>query len=175
MTTPPVVSEDPSFAIRLYIVDQRQFTRVYREFLPQLSKYLVRRVDRQDVEELASRVFEIAWQKRNQSPEGFELAWLYRIAGFVVANHRRAQQAESNFLLRFRPADFAPAAEDLAVFDLALSKAWAKLSPFEREVIALSAFESLSNLEISKVLEISPNAVSQRLTKARAKLKQHLS
>lgn len=156
------------------MVDQRQFTRIYREFLPQLSKYLVRRVDRQDVEELASKVFEIAWQKRNQAPEGFELAWLYRIAGYVVANHRRAIAAENNFLLRFRSNDFSPSAEDLAVFDLELSKAWAKLSGFEREVIALSAFEALSNLEIAKVLEISPNAVSQRLAKARAKLKQHL-
>lgn len=156
-------------------MDQRQFTLIYREFLPHLSKYLARRVERSDVEELASRVFEIAWQKRNQAPEGFELAWIYRIAGYVVANHRRAIASENNFLLRLRPSDFSPSAEDLAVFDLELSKAWARLSGFEREVIALSAFESLSNLEIAKALEISPNAVSQRLAKARSKLKQYLS
>lgn len=156
-------------------MDQKQFTNLYREFLPELSKYLVRRVERSDVEDLASRVFEIAWQKRTQAPKGFELAWIYRIAGYVVANHRRAIASENNFLLRFRPADFSPSAEDLAVLDLDLSKAWAKLNAFEREIIALSAFESLSNLEIAQVLEISPNAVSQRLTKARAKLKQYLS
>ena len=156
-------------------MDQKKFTSLYREYLPALSKYLARRVERSDVEELASRVFEIAWQKRNQAPEGFELAWIYRIAGYVVANHRRAIASENNFLLRLRPSDFSPSAEDLAVFDLELSRAWARLSGFEREVIALSVFESLSNLEIAKVLEISPNAVSQRLAKARAKLKQYLS
>lgn len=156
-------------------MDQKQFTNLYREFLPQVSKYLVRRVDKSDVEELASRIFEIAWLKRAQAPEGFELPWVYRIAGHVVANHRRAKLAESNFMLRLMPADFSPSAEDLAVFDLELSKAWRKLSAFEREIIALSAFEGLSNLEIAKVLEITANAASQRLTKARAKLRENLS
>lgn len=152
-----------------------QFTNIYRGFLPQISKYLVRRCEASDVEELASAVFEIAWRKRSQAPSGFELPWLYRIAGFVVANHRRARQAETNFLARFRPLDFAPSPEDIALGDLGLADAWKKLSPFEREAISLVAFEGLSNQEAAKVLEITPNAFTQRLAKARAKLKANLS
>lgn len=152
-----------------------EFTNLYRGFLPQISSYLVRRSDRSDVEELASRVFEIAWRKRTQAPEGFELAWLYRIAGFVVSNHRRAIQSEKNFLLRFRSNDFAPSAEDIALADLELSKAWKKLSGFEREAISLSVFEGLSHDEAARVLEISPNAFTQRLAKARKNLKVYLS
>ncbi len=152
-----------------------EFTTLYRGLLPQVSSYLVRRCDRSDVEELASRVFEIAWRKRAQAPKGYELAWLYRIAGFVVANRRRAQSSERNFLARFKPLDFAPSPEDIAIADLSLSKAWSKLSPFEREAIALSAFEGLSNQDAAKVLEISPNAFTQRLAKARAKLRANLS
>lgn len=143
--------------------------------MPQISQYLVRRCETKDVEELASTVFEIAWRKRSQAPEGFELAWLYRIAGFVISNHRRAQKSERNFLERFKPVDFAPSPEDIAIADVSLSKAWAKLSPFEREVIALSAFEGLSNQDAAKTLEISPNAFTQRLAKARKKLKEYLS
>lgn len=175
MTTPPAASEEVSFGIRLEGVSPEKFTSVYRSFLPQISSYLVRRCEASDVEELASRVFEIAWRKRTQAPEGFELAWLYRIAGFVVANHRRAIKSEKNFLERFRPSDFAPSPEDIAVADLALAKAWKKLSGFEREAIALTAFEGLSNQDAARVLEISPNAFTQRLAKARKNLKANLS
>lgn len=152
-----------------------EFTNLYRGFLPQISSYLVRRCDRSDVEELASRIFEIAWRKRAGAPEGYELAWLFRIAGFVVSNHRRALQSERNFLLRFRPSDFAPTPEDIALADLELSKAWKKLSGFEREAISLTAFDGLSHQVAAKVLEISPNAFTQRLAKARKTLKANLS
>jgi RNA polymerase sigma-70 factor, ECF subfamily len=152
-----------------------EFTSFYRGFLPQISSYLVRRCDRSDVEELCSRVFEIAWRKRTQAPKDFELAWLYRIAGFVVANHRRAIRSERNFLERFRPSDFAPSVEDIAIADTDLAEAWKKLSSFEREAISLTAFEGLSNQDAARVLEISPNAFTQRLAKARKRLKANLS
>jgi len=156
-------------------VSPEEFTKLYRGFLPQISGYLVRRCDRSDVEELASRVFEIAWRKRTQAPKGFELAWLYRIAGFVVSNHRRAIRSEKSFLENLRPSDFAPSPEDIAIADVSLSKAWKKLSSFEREAISLTAFEGLSNQEAARVLEISPNAFTQRLAKARKQLKERLS
>jgi len=152
-----------------------EFTNLYRGFLPQVSGYLIRRCDRSEVEELASRVFEIAWRKRTQAPKGFELAWIYRIASFVVANHRRAVRSERNFLERFRPSDFAPSVEDIAIADTDLARAWKKLSSFEREAISLTAFEGLSNQEAARVLEISPNAFTQRLAKARKHLKANLS
>jgi RNA polymerase sigma-70 factor (ECF subfamily) len=93
----------------------------------------------------------------------------------VVSNHRRASRSEQSFLVKFRPVDFAPSPEDIALADLDLSAAWKKLTPFEREAISLSAFEGLSNQDAARVLEISPNAFTQRLAKARAKLKGIIS
>lgn len=175
MTTHLDALGEISCGIRLRQVSPEEFTTLYRGFLPQVSKYLVRRCDRSDVEELASKVFEIAWQKRSQAPKDFELPWLYRIAGFVVSNHRRAIKSEQSFLALFRPLDFAPSPEDIAIGDVSLASAWSKLSPFEREAISLTAFEGLQNQEAAKVLEISPNAFTQRLAKARAKLRANLS
>lgn len=120
-------------------------------------------------------MFEIAWRKRSQAPKGFELAWLYRIAGFVVSNHRRAIRSERNFLERLRPSDFAPSPEDIAIADAGLAEAWKRLSSFEREAISLTAFEGLSSQDAASVLEISPNAFTQRLAKARKHLKANLS
>jgi len=152
-----------------------EFSATYRLFLPHISKYLTRRVPTSEVEDLASQVFEIAWKKRNQAPQGFELAWLYRIAGFVVANHRRSESTKSKFLLALRPPDSAPSAEDIALSDLGLSQAWAKLTVLERQVIALSSFEGLDNAMAAKVLEISTNAYALRLSKAKSRLRLLLS
>ena len=152
-----------------------EFTSTYRQVLPQITRYLVRRVSHSEVEDLASRIFEIAWTKRSEAPKGFELPWLYRIAGFVVANHRRTEKAKENFLVLFRPRDSAPSAEDIALSDLSLSEAWAKLTPAERQVISLSSFEDLNNADSARVLEISTNAFALRLSKAKTKLRVLLS
>jgi RNA polymerase sigma-70 factor (ECF subfamily) len=156
-------------------VTPEEFTSTYRQLLPQITKYLVRRVGPSDVEDIASRIFEIAWTKRTDTPKGFELPWLYRIAGFVVANHRRSQQAKESFMALFRPKDSAPSAEDIALSDLILSEAWAKLTPAERQVISLSSFEGLNNADSARVLEISTNAFALRLSKAKAKLRGLIS
>lgn len=151
------------------------FTASYREYLPLVSRYLYRRCNREDVEELASRVFEIAWAKKDQAEAGYELPWLYRIAGFVVANHRRTEQTKASFLASFRPVDSAPAAEEIALADLALAEAWKKLSPEERSIISLVSFDGLDSNQAAKSLGISSNAFNIRLSRARTKLKQLLS
>ena len=175
MTTHRVVSGETNYATKVIAMTPEEFTSTYRQVLPQITNYLVRRVSPPDVEDLASRIFEIAWTKRSEAPKGFELPWLYRVAGFVVANHRRSQKAKENFLVLFRPRDSAPSAEEIALSDLSLSEAWAKLTPAERQVISLSSFEGLDNADSARVLEISTNAFALRLSKAKAKLRGLLS
>jgi RNA polymerase sigma-70 factor (ECF subfamily) len=175
MTTHRVASGETNFASRITAMTPEEFTSTYRQVLPQITKYLVRRVSPSDVEDLASRIFELAWTKRSEAPKGFELPWLYRIAGFVVANHRRSEKAKESFLALFRPKDSAPSAEDIALSDLGLSEAWAKLTPAERQVISLSSFEGLDNSDSARVLEISTNAFALRLSKAKAKLRGLIS
>jgi RNA polymerase sigma-70 factor (ECF subfamily) len=175
MTMPLVVLEEGSYGTSIATVSPEEFTSIYRLLLPQISRYLARRVDRSDIEELASRIFEIAWQKRTQAPKGFELPWLYRIAGYVVSNHRRSEGVKASFLAAFRPSDASPSAEDIAISDLSLSEAWAKLTPGERQTISLSSFEGLDNPSAARVLDISTNAFALRLSKAKSKLKKLIS
>jgi len=175
MTTPPVASEGISCASRIKQVSPEEFTGIYREFLTPISKYLARRVEAAEVEELASKIFEIAWQKRSAAPKDFELPWLYRIAGFVVSNHRRSKKSQSEFLALFQPLDYAPSVEDIALADLALAEAWGKLKTPDRQIIALVSFDGLDNDSAARVLGISSNAAAQRLSKARARLKTLLS
>jgi RNA polymerase sigma-70 factor, ECF subfamily len=146
------------------------FATVYSEHLPAISRYLSRRVERDSVEDLAADVFAVAWRKRESVSAGEELPWLYRIAANLVANHRRKQAASVSFVASLRPADSAPAADEIVIADQQLAAAWKQLKPRDREVLALSAFEELSPTEIATVLRVTPNAVSIRLHRARTTL-----
>ena len=146
------------------------FAAVYTEHLPAISRYLARRVERDAVEDLAADVFALAWRKRESVTRGEELPWLYRIAANLVANHRRKLAASTSFIASLRPADSAPAADDIVIADQQLANAWKQLQPADREVIALATFEELSIGEIASALGISANAVSIRLHRARKRL-----
>jgi len=156
-------------------VTPEQFSAVFREYLPALSRYLSRRILADDVEDVAASVFEVAWRKRGQVVLGEELPWLYRIAAFEVLNLRRRQNSVANFLKLQKTVETAPSPEALAVLDFDLAQAWKSLSPAEAEILALVAFEDLSVADAAKVAAITPNAASLRLLKARQKLQTALA
>jgi RNA polymerase sigma-70 factor (ECF subfamily) len=156
-------------------MDQDKFVAAFRSHLQDISRYLTRRVEVSNVEDLASEIFEIAWRKRESCPEGFELAWLYKIAGFVVSNHRK-KISRRVILLPLLDHDLsAPSAEDVALDGSGIALAFGMLSSKDRQVLSLLVFEQLSIKEISVVLGATENNTSQRLKRARERLAKHLA
>ena len=155
-------------------MDEQSFVRLFRGHLQDISHYLVRRTSANHVEDLAGDIFEIAWRKRADCPEGFELPWLYRIAGYVLANHRR--KTGHRFVhLSILDKDFtSPSAEDLALDGSDVARAYQKLGSSEREVRSLGVFEELTVAEIAIALGIKANTASQKLKRARARLAKEL-
>lgn len=151
-------------------MNEEEFVAHYREYLPYISRFLARRVEIRDVEDLAADVFEIAWHKRDRAKPGFELAWLYKIAGYVVANHRRKELSKAKTLLNLRFVDFAASAELIAVNDIDLSRAMSQLSPKDQALLSLTALDGLPVKEAAALLSLSPNAASIRLSRIRAQL-----
>jgi RNA polymerase sigma-70 factor, ECF subfamily len=151
------------------------FVAVYSQYLPAISAYLSRRVERDAVEDLAADVFALAWRKRDGVTAGEELPWLYRIAANLVANHRRKIAATESFVRSLRPADSAPAADDIVIADQSLAEAWKHVRARDREVLALAVFEDLPVSSIAASLGVSPNAVSIRLHRAKKVLADLLS
>jgi RNA polymerase sigma-70 factor (ECF subfamily) len=147
-----------------------EFNAVFRALLPEVSKFLSRRVGPAEVEDLAADLFELAWSKRHQIEKGFELPWLYKSARYLIANHHRKQSGRTRILASLAEPVSAPSAESLALADMELAEAWKLLSTKEQELITLWAFENLSAKEIAKVLSISENASNIRLTRAKQKL-----
>ena len=150
------------------------FVAIYTQHLPAVSRYLARRVDRADVDDLAADVFAIAWRKRAAVTEGEELPWLYRIASYQVANHRRRLAARISVLGLLSVPDSAPSAESLVTADAELARAWGAIASRDREVLALIALDDLSVGEAALALGITANAVSIRLHRARKALAAEL-
>lgn len=139
-----------------------------------IAKFLYRRVDANDVDDLVSEVFGVAWRKGSTVTVGEELPWLYRVATNLVANHRRKNARATRLLASLFAPDTSPSAESLAVADMSLAAAWGQLPPKSREVLALTAIDGLSVTDVAASLGITPNAVSVRLARARTHMRDAL-
>ncbi|WP_231496040.1 RNA polymerase sigma factor [Cellulomonas sp. HZM] len=144
------------------------FDDLVRTHATPLHRYLARRVDRSDVEDLAADVLAVAWRRRDEVPDGHELAWVYRTAGFVVANHRRKQRPVLVADVPDEPDDDDPALR--AVRDDEVRTALAALSPRDRQIVLLHAWEGLTGEALAAVLGITRGGADAALSRARSRL-----
>nr|WP_207800666.1 MULTISPECIES: sigma-70 family RNA polymerase sigma factor [Cellulomonas] len=134
-----------------------------------VHRYVLRRVAASDVEDLTADVLTTAWRRRDDVPEGAELPWLYRTAGYVVANHRR----------KSRPVPVADVPEETdaddpalrAVRDDTVRTVLAGLSARDREVLLLHAWEGLAGEALAAALGIGRGGADAALSRARARLR----
>lgn len=147
-----------------------EFGALFRAHIDEISRFLARRLPPDQVDDIASDLFEIAWNKRNQIPAGLELPWLYKTARYLIANHRRKESGRIAILATLAEPVAAPSAESIALADLELSQAWSTLPAKEQEVLALWALDGLEPKEIAAALGISPNAANIRLSRAKKNL-----
>ena len=145
------------------------FERLVHVHATAVHRYVVRRVARSDVEDLTADVLTVAWRRREDVPEGAELPWLYRTAGFVVANHRR----------KSRPVPVADVPEETdaddpalrAVRDETVRTVLAGLSARDREVLLLHAWEGLTGEALAAALGIGRGGADAALSRARSRLR----
>lgn len=149
------------------------FTRVVREHSTALVKYFARRGPRQDAEDLAADVFATAWRRRDDVPREAVLPWLYRTAGFTLANHRRK--------LVDLPVDDVPESGETrvsddpelsALFDDELRGALMSVGDRDRRILLLHAWEGLDGEELAEVLGISRSGADAALSRARKRLRE---
>ena len=152
------------------------FAELYRRHHRPIRDFCRRRVDRHLVDDAVAETFLTAWRRLDAIPAGAEaLVWLYRVAYRVIGHQRRAFARRRRLEDRLRsvaPLPVAAADESIAdgdEFRLVLAAA-ARLGEHDAEVLRLTAWEHLSVADIAAVLEIDPNAVKQRLYRARQNL-----
>src|SRR5690606_35598818 len=120
--------------------------------------------------DLTAEVLATAWRRREDVPDGAELPWLYRTAGFVLANHRRKARALPVADVPERP-DAGADVEHVVVQDDEVRRALAALSVRDRRILLLHAWEGLAGDDLAAVLEISRGGADAALSRARARLR----
>lgn len=144
-----------------------------REAWDPLRRFLLRRTDPATADDVLSDTLLVAWRRRSEMPDP-ALPWLFGVARNVLANAQRAQRRQRRVAGKVATLDPPVEATPEAGDDADLHAALAELSETDREVIRLWAWEQLTPGEIATVLEITPNAASVRLHRAREKLRDEL-
>lgn len=143
------------------------FAAVYNENCDRVLAYLLRRAAYADALDAAAETWLTAWRRESELPPD-PLAWLLGIARKVLANQRRGYERRRNLehKLKCQPPSthFEEASSPggdlaLAVLDL--------LTPTDREVLCLVAWEGLKPSEGAAVMGRSAPWFSVRLHRAR--------
>jgi RNA polymerase sigma-70 factor (ECF subfamily) len=138
--------------------------------------------ERATAEELLQETWiRLAANARRFTPDTDLAAWLFTVARNLYRSHRRHGQVARDLLEQI--GLISAAASDDTPFDRVvlsetqrrLEAAIAALPLSAREVLLLSSVERLSPAQVAKVLEISPEAARQRLSRARAMLSAALA
>ena len=158
--------------------DPAAFDEVYARFRPAVFGYLVRMCGRRDLAEdlLQDTFVRLAEHAPALAGDTRLTCWLYTVARNVfISQYRRyrtwcelAREENPWFCPRDggTPLDAAVGSESVRVLERALMR----LAPQAREVIVLVGGEMLAPREAAEVLGIAPEALRQRLSRARAQL-----
>jgi RNA polymerase sigma-70 factor, ECF subfamily len=149
------------------IEQRRRLERVFAEHAAAVRAYAARRIAADVVDDVTSDVFVVAWRRLDELPED-ALAWLLACARRIIANQRRSARRWAALRDRLNHERTEPA--EFTTTDSALGDALATLSPGDREVLMLVAWEGLDARRAAAVIGCSERAFAMRLHRARGRL-----
>lgn len=153
--------------------DELWFDGFFRSHLAQVWSYAARRVG--DPDDVVSEVFATAWRNRSRLPDPPD-AWLLRTASNYVLHANRSYARRSRLFTRASSVrldnigDHADQVVSNIDAQVGVRAALRQLSPADREVLTLSAWEQLGPIELAIVLDCTPAAAKVRLHRARRRL-----
>ena len=155
---------------------RERFEALAAEVVEPVRRFLARRTDRDTADDVLAETLLVCWRRLSDVPDGDEaLPWAYAVARNALANAERGLRRQRRLAYRITvvdpPSEAAPEPEE---GDDRVAAALAQLRPDEAELVRLWAWEQLSPAEIATVLDLTPNAVSIRLHRARGKLREIL-
>lgn len=154
------------------------FDSLFHKHHQVVYRYCLRRLGPDEADDAAAEVFAIAWRRLKDIPEGeAAAAWLFGAAHKVTGNRFRSRRRQASLHLRVTALWTRDGLSDHSENQPGILDVRAALSSLGRndqEILKLSSWEGLSSAEIAAVLGIKPNAVDQRLHRARARLKTRL-
>lgn len=152
-----------------------QFRELFDTHAAVVHRYLARRLYRlgnSEVDDATEAVFVVAYRRLDEVlTVNAPRAWLLAVARKHAANLLRTADRRRSIIERFTTqpplVDFA----EQVVLDDAVASALASLSPADRELLELVAFDELTVAEVAACLRLAPATVSVRLHRARQRCK----
>jgi RNA polymerase sigma-70 factor (ECF subfamily) len=177
-----VEADDTAWVDRLRRGDATAFDAVFAAYRRRLYAYLVRMTRRRDIaEDLLQETFlRLAQHAKRLTADTKLGAWLFTVAHRLVVSWARAQavraQLAGDLPQREAPGDDRSPLEAVAdsQTQLALERAFAQLAPAYREVALLVGVEGMQPAEVAQILGQKPEAIRQRLARARTQLAEAL-
>ncbi|MCM2390634.1 RNA polymerase sigma factor [Streptomyces albipurpureus] len=158
-------------------IAEEDFTALYRRHHGDISAYVRRRIDTDQVAEVVAEVFTIAWRRWDELPAARPLPWLYGVARRTLANAYRAERRRLSLttLLENGPDHSAGDHSDAVIERLQLADAFERLSDKDQEALRLMVWEEMAPSDAAKVIGCSVATYQVRLHRARKRLRSHLA
>jgi RNA polymerase sigma-70 factor (ECF subfamily) len=149
-----------------------RFEAIAREVVDPLRRFLVRRTDAATADDVLGDTLLVLWRRYDDLPDQ-PLPFAYGVARFCLANADRADRRQRRLAGKIATLDPPREAPD-PIGDDRLAEALAVVPPDDAELLRLWAWEQLTPGEIATVLDVTPNAASIRLHRARSRLREEL-
>ncbi len=177
-----VPSDSDAAIIASSATEPAVFATIFDRHAVDVHRYLERRVGRDLADDLMGEVFRIAFESRKRFRAVHDSArpWLFGIASRLILKHRRTEVRRLRAFTR-APVDGGSANEEWESVDQrmdaqrsqnALAMALLALSPGDRGVVTLVAFEEFTYEEVAVALAIPIGTVRSRLNRARKHLRE---
>ena len=155
----------------MVISTDSEYEAMYREHYGDLLRFVARRAQPAQVDDIVGETFLAAWRKRAKLPVEVR-PWLFATARNAMLNADRGIRRRQALAVRVAEqpqAGHDPARHADARLDLAA--AWKQLTGTDQEVLALVAWDGLTDVQAATVLGCSASAFRMRLSRARVRLR----
>jgi len=156
---------------------EQRFTELYERHYDDIYRYVIRRVVSVDVGDVVAEVFLVAWRRIAEVPPDATLPWLYRVAGYVLANEIRGQRRGWRLVTRMASEPDSSRIDDHAesvAGRLDIAAAFDRLPPADQEVLRLVSWERLDTADAARALGCSRATFAMRLLRARRRLREQI-
>jgi RNA polymerase sigma-70 factor, ECF subfamily len=156
---------------------QMEFELIYNASCDAVLAYVLRRTDPDSALDAVAETWLIAWRRLPQIPPN-NLPWLLGVARKVLANQRRSRGRRHVLgqKLLFHVREEGRLSNDPNAPELGgvVGEVLEKLSPTDREMLCLVAWEGLKPKEAAAVMGLTVSAFSVRLHRARKRFIKHM-
>ncbi|GAA4731580.1 RNA polymerase sigma factor [Isoptericola chiayiensis] len=146
-------------------------TRLWVDHREEVVRFVARRAEPEHVDDVVSETFLVAWRRVDEVPTEAR-PWLYGVARNVLATQGRTHGRWRALGVRLgqEPATASEGVDEVVTERTDLRRAWELLGDADREVIALVAWDGLTNIEAAQVLGCRASTFAVRLNRARKRL-----